>query len=124
MAVEPLSPGEFRWTIQGPFGLRTHWKVKLTEVRENMLIRYETVGLPGLVTKWEIHFTPTEPGGATEVLEVMTTPLGMFGGIALAVIGKSPAKEVSANLRRLKQILETGKVTDTSYAVPGKFPPQ
>ena len=28
---------------------------------------------------------------------------------------------MAANLRRLKQLLETGRVTDTSHAVPGKF---
>lgn len=41
--------------------------------------------------------------------------------MALALIGKFPAEEQSANLRRLKEILETGSVTDTSYSVPGKF---
>jgi hypothetical protein len=41
----------------------------------------------------------------------------------LAFIGKFPAKEESANLHRLKQLLETGRVTDRSYAVSGKFGP-
>src|SRR5262249_3386891 len=108
--------------IQGPFRVRIQWTVKLTEERANALIRYETVGLPWLVTRWEIRFMPAEQGAETEVHEVMTTPFGTLGNIALALIGKSPAGEVSANLRRLKQILETGKVSDTSYAVPGKFP--
>jgi hypothetical protein len=30
-------------------------------------------------------------------------------------------EEVTSNLHRLKEIMETGKVTDTSYAVAGKF---
>jgi uncharacterized membrane protein len=124
IAVEPTHSGKFRWTIQGPFGVRMHWTVKLTEERANTLIRYETVGLPGLTTNWEIRFTPTEQEGETEVHEVMTTPLGMLGSFALAMIGKLPAEEMSANLRRLKQVLETGKVTDTNYSVPGKFQQQ
>jgi len=41
--------------------------------------------------------------------------------VALALIGKFPAEEVRANLHRLKQVMETGNVTDTSYAVRGKF---
>jgi hypothetical protein len=40
----------------------------------------------------------------------------------LALMGKIPAGEVPSNLHRLKQLLEEGSVTDTSYAVPGKFP--
>jgi hypothetical protein len=52
---------------------------------------------------------------------VMTSPLGKIGRAAFALIGKHPAEEVTANLHRLKQVMETGKVTDTSYAVAGKF---
>jgi hypothetical protein len=59
--------------------------------------------------------------GETEVRQVMKAPLGRLGRAALALMGKFPAEEVSANLHRLKEVLETGTVTDTSYSVPGKF---
>jgi hypothetical protein len=39
----------------------------------------------------------------------------------MSLIGKHPAEEVSSNLHRLKQLMETGTVSDTRYAVPGKF---
>ena len=48
-------------------------------------------------------------------------PFGRVGRTALAAIGKPPAAETEANLHRLKQLLETGEVTDTAHAVPGKF---
>jgi hypothetical protein len=85
------------------------------------LIRYETVSAPGVRTYWEIHFSPASESGQTEVREVMKAPLGRLGRAALALMGKFPAEEVRANLRRLKQVMETGKVTDTSYSVRGKF---
>jgi hypothetical protein len=37
----------------------------------------------------------------------------------MALIGKYPQDEVRANLHRLKELLETGQITDTSYAVKG-----
>jgi hypothetical protein len=46
---------------------------------------------------------------------------GGWVAVALALIGKLPAEEVSANLHWLKQVMETGHVTDTSDAVAGKF---
>jgi hypothetical protein len=85
------------------------------------LIRYETIGPPGLRTYWEIHFAPGSQAGETEVREVMKAPLGRWGRVALALIGKFPAEEVSSNLHRLKEVIETGRVTDTSYSVAGKF---
>ena len=121
MAVEQIGPATSRWTIQGPLGIRANWTIKVTEERTNEVIRYETVGPPGLRTYWEIHFAPGSQPGATEVREVMKAPLGRLGRAALALIGKFPAAEVTANLHRLKQVMETGSVTDTSYSVAGKF---
>ena len=121
MAVEQIGPATSRWTIQGPLGIRATWTIKVTEERTNELIRYETVGPPGLRTYWEIHFAPGSGAGQTEVREVMKAPLGRLGRAALALIGKFPAQEVSSNLHRLKEVMETGRVTDTSYSVAGKF---
>lgn len=121
MAVEQLGPAISRWTIQGPLGIRANWTIKVTEERTNELIRYETVTSPGLRTYWEVHFAPGSEAGETEVREVMKVPLGRLGRAALALIGKFPAEEVSSNLHRLKEVMETGRVTDASYSVAGKF---
>ena len=121
MTIEQIAPATSRWTIQGPLGIRANWTIKVTEERTNELIRYETVAPPGLRTYWEIHFAPGPGASETEVREVMKAPLGRLGRAALALMGKFPAEEVSANLHRLKEIMETGRVTDTSYSVAGKF---
>src|SRR5262249_19641739 len=122
LAVEPTGPTTSRWTVQGPLGLRAHWTVNVIEERANALISYETIGLPGARARWDIHFAAGAEPGWTEVREVMPLPLGALGRAALALIGKPPAHEVTANLDRLKQVMGTGTVTDTSYAVAGKFP--
>ena len=121
MAVEPTGPTTSRWTIQGPLGIRAHSTIKVAEERANALIRYETDTSPGLRTYWEIHFRPGSDARETIIRQVMRPPLGRLGRVALALIGKFPAAEVRANLHRLKQVMETGNVTDTSYAVRGKF---
>lgn len=121
MAIEPTGPTTSRWTIEGPFGIQAHWTIKVTEELENELIRYETVTSPITRTYWEIYFAPGPERGETEVREVMKSPGGKLVQAALALIGKYPAKEVAANLHRFKQVMETGKVTDTTYAVPNKF---
>jgi uncharacterized membrane protein len=118
VAVEPIDSIRSRWTIVGPLGIRAHWTSRVTEERLNALIRYE-VG--GMGSSWEIHFTPGASPGSTDVREIVRTPFGKVGRAALMLIGKSPVEEVSANLHRLKQLMETGRVTDTSYAVAGKF---
>ena len=118
MAIEKVDSATYRWTIEGPLGIRGHWTTTVTEERANELIRYETAG-PG--SSWEFHFAAGPEAGSTEVREVMRAPLGRVGRLALALIGKFPRDEVAANLHRLKQIMEKGRVTDASYAVSGKF---
>jgi uncharacterized membrane protein len=121
MSIEQTSPGTSWWTIQGPLHIQTHWAIKVTEERTNQFICYETVSSPSLRTRWEVYFSPRRNAGQTEVREILRSPLGRLGRAALALIGKFPAEEVSANLRRLKQVLETGRVTDKSYSIRGKF---
>ena len=78
---------------------------------------------PRTVLHWYDFLCPFCPGshaGETEVREVMRAPVGRLGRVALA-LRKFPAEEVYSNLRRLKQLIETGKVTDRSYSVVGKF---
>jgi len=83
---------------------------EMTEEDTNELIRYETVTSPGPRTYWKIHFAQGSDAGQTELCEVMKTPLGRVGRAALALIGKFPSEEVSANLHRLKEVMETGRV--------------
>ena len=121
MVIKQIGPATSRWTIQGPLGIRVNWTITVIEERTNELLRYETVTLPGIRTYWEIYFTPGPEAGETKVREVMNTPLGRLGRAALALIGKFPTEEAASNLQRLKQIMETGRVIDTSHAVAGKF---
>ena len=119
--VEHLGPGMYRLTMQGPWGLRVKGKVIVTNEVTNKLIRYETMRAPELRTSWEVRFAPGPDANQTEVHERMISPLGRVGRAALALIGKFPAAEVRANLQRLKELLETGHVSDTSHAAAGKF---
>lgn len=121
MLVESRGPSTSRWTIQGPLGIRVHWTIEVTDLKQDTLIFYETTGLSLSRTRWQIYFLPMGDSSETEVREVMLAPLGRFGRALLALIGKFPAKEVTANLHRLKEFMETGKVTDLSYSVRGKF---
>jgi uncharacterized membrane protein len=121
ISIEQIAPMTSRWTVQGPLAIQTHWTTRVTEERPNQLIRYETVTSSLLKTYWEIHFAAGAAAGETEVHEVMKTPLGRLGRLVLALLGKFPAEEQSSNLHRLKQVLETGTVTDKSYSVAGKF---
>jgi uncharacterized membrane protein len=120
ISVEPTGPRSSRWTIQGPFGVRAHWTSVVTEIEEGTHIFYETSS-KAFKTRWEIYFSEGRSPDETVVREVMFEP---GGTVVLALLGKHPAAEVHSNLQRLKQVIENGRVTDTSNSVPGKFDDQ
>ena len=121
MSIELTGPLTSAWTIEGPLHFHTHWTTKIIEERPDSLIRYETVTSPIMTTRWEIYFSPGQEAGETVVREVMIVPMGEIGQILLSVFGKSPTEEIPANLHRLKELLETGLVTNTDHTAKGKF---
>lgn len=123
MSIESIGEKTSRWTIHGPLGRRVQWETEVIAEELNSLIRYQTTSLRGLKTTWSIYLSAAGDGtsDSTDVREVMEVPLGGAGMKALALVGHPPAEEIAANLVRLKQIMETGRVTETSHAVPGKF---
>jgi uncharacterized membrane protein len=112
-----------RWTIRAPLGFAVHWTVVVTDLRPNTFIAYQTAWA-GAPARWEVSFSSGAEPGTTVVHEVMSMPGGLIAAAVLAAIGKPPASEVRANLKRLKELLETGYVTTMDYAVPGKFAPR
>jgi uncharacterized membrane protein len=104
VAVDHVAGRTYRWTVAGPLGRRIPMWVTITEERPDRLLRYRTGGPPLLRGQWELSFT-ADPGG-TRVRERLVVPLGALGSAALALIGKHPDREVAANLRSLKQVLE------------------
>jgi len=120
LAIEPKSDNRTLWTIQGPLGVKVHWTAVMTEIAENLHIFYETSS-DVLKTRWRVYFYPGQTPEHTIVREVMLEPGGKVTEFGLALIGKRPAAEVHSNLNRLKQLLEMGRVTDTSNAAAGKF---
>jgi uncharacterized membrane protein len=120
--VDVIGDRTSRWTIKAPFGLELCWTVVVTALRPNAFIAYETESAPAAV-RWEVGFAPGFRPGTTLVREVMLMPGGAIARAALAAVGKPPDREVRANLKRLKERLETGRVTTMDYAVAGKFVP-
>jgi uncharacterized membrane protein len=118
--VDPTGDRSSRWTVQGPFGIRVHWISVMTEIQEDAHIFYETSSRM-LKTKWEIYFSQGKSPEETVVREVLIQPGGRIGKFVLATMGKHPAAEVHSNLQRLRQLIESGRVTDTSNSIPGKF---
>jgi len=121
MAVQVTGPLTSHWTVQAPLGTFVNWNVQVTEEQPGKLLRYQTDTAAALRTCWELSFAEGANEAEANVRELMDLPLGRLGQAALALLGKPAAAEVAANLQRLKELMETGKVRTRTHSVKGKF---
>ncbi|OBG98061.1 hypothetical protein A5697_17345 [Mycobacterium sp. E3251] len=111
-SVTPGADGQSHWVANAPAGQSVQWDAQITEDDTNRRIAWQS--LPGSVIEngGSVEFTPTATGDGTEVRVRIGyhIPGGLFGKAAASLFGESPEQQVNDDLRRFKQILETGQV--------------
>ena len=65
-----------------------------------------------------VHFSPSADGTGTEVRVVLSyePPAGKVGVAVVKLLGEEPSKQVADDLRRLKQVLDSGEVLSGSLS--------
>jgi uncharacterized membrane protein len=100
------------WVANAPIGQSVQWDAQITEDEPNTRIAWQS--MPGALVEngGSVEFTPTPDGSGTEVRVTMSyhIPGGVLGKAAATVFGESPEQQVNDDLRRFKQLLETGQV--------------
>lgn len=96
---------------QATTGHPLEWDAQITEDEPNKRIAWQS--LPGAPVEngGSVQFTPA-PNGGTEVRVTIGyhMPGGVLGKAAATLFGESPDQQVNDDLRRFKQLLETGQV--------------
>lgn len=104
--------GQSHWVAHAPAGQTVQWDAQITEDDPNKRIAWQS--LPGSVIEngGSVEFTPTAAGDGTEIRVRIGyhIPGGIFGKAAASLFGESPEQQVNDDLRRFKQIIETGQV--------------
>lgn len=111
-SVKTLDERRSRWRAAGPAGAHVEWEAEITADAPGSRIAWRS--LPGATVEndGEVRFAPAPAGRGTEVRVTLRyrPPAGALGAAAARLFGKAPEQEVPGELRRLKQLLETGEV--------------
>jgi uncharacterized membrane protein len=118
-SVVALDELRSRWVLEGPAGLRVDWTAEIVEDIPGSVIGWRS--LPGSDIGHEGRLQLISAPGArgTEVRVHMkwTPPVGRVGAAVAKLLGAAPELLMSADLRRLKQILETGDVMRSDASI-------
>ncbi len=112
-SVEKLDGKTSRWTIEAPAGKTVELITEITHDVPGERIAWKSVEESQIDTRGEVLFKDSAPGRGTVVTLVQTyaPPGGALGKIAAKLFRREPAIQARLDLRRLKQLLETGEVT-------------
>jgi uncharacterized membrane protein len=114
VSVEQLDDTRSRWTFRGPGGKNVRWDAVIINEIENELIAWKSLPGADVVSAGSVSFTPARHGGtAVTVTMQYAPPAGKVGAAMAWLMGRGGASEVREDLRRLKQILETGELPST-----------
>jgi uncharacterized membrane protein len=115
-AVTVIDDTRSHWVAKGPAGSRVEWDAVIHHEFDDELIAWRSLPGSEINNAGSVHFTPTADGTSTEVRVVLSyEPPGGKVGVAVArLLGEEPSKQIADDLRRLKQVMDSGDAVPPS----------
>jgi len=109
------------WVAKGPLGVPVEWDAEIIKDVPPELISWKTVGESDVVSAGSVRFkqAPGDHGTEVRVNLQYDPPAGKVGATVAWMFGDDAQLAIEADLRRFKQLLETGEVsTGARYRDP------
>lgn len=112
--IDDLGGGRSHWVAKTPLGNTIEWDAKIIEDIPGERIAWQSVKGSKLPNRGSVAFIPTLDRRGTEVHVQMQTP-GSLLDAAIAKLFAGP--QIEGDLRRFKQVLETGEVMRSDASI-------
>jgi len=110
------------WTASAPFGRTVEWDAETVDELPGERIGWRSTGDADVPNTGKVWFLPAPDGESTEVHVLIRydIPGGQLGKAVARYFGEEPHQQLDDDLRRLKQVMETGEVMRSDGAPGGK----
>ncbi len=114
-SVQTIGDGRTHWIASAPFGKTIEWDAEIYTERDGELIGWRSLAGSQVDTAGSVQFHKAPGNRGTEVTVSLKydPPAGKVGAAIAALFGQSADQQVKADLRRFKQIMETGEAPTT-----------
>jgi uncharacterized membrane protein len=120
-AVTSVDDRRSHWVAKAPAGMTVEWDAEITEDVPGARIAWRSIEGSSVENSGVVEVVPAPGGRGTEVhVSVQYSPPGgKLGSVVAKLFGEDPAQQVSDDLRRFKQLVETGEVARSDGAPLG-----
>ena len=114
--IDLLSETRSHWVVKTPGGQTVEWDALITEDVEGELIAWTSAEGADVPNGGRITFADAQGGRGTLVSAtiVYDPPAGSVGKLIAKLFQREPAMQARRDLRRFKQLMETGEVATSS----------
>jgi uncharacterized membrane protein len=111
-SVEIMDHRRSRWRAKAPAGMAVEWDAELLEERENEWLAWRSLEGSQIDTSGSVRFAHAPGARGTEVRVQLqySPPAGAIGRGIAWLFGKDPRQQISDDLHRFKQLMETGQI--------------
>jgi uncharacterized membrane protein len=111
-SVERVTDTLSRWRAKGPAGVTVEWNAEIINEVKPQVIGWKSIEGSDVASAGSVNFDDAGEGRGTRVrVRLQYSPPGGKAGAAFArLFGRDAATEIREDLRRFKQLIETGEI--------------
>jgi len=109
------------WIARAPAGQQVEWDAEIVDERPGELIVWRALPGSDIQHEGSVHFRPAPADRGTEVEVALQydAPAGKAGALIATLFGEEPTQQIRDDLRRFKQVMETGEVVLSDGSLEG-----
>ena len=117
VTVVPVAEGRTHWMVKAPAGKTVEWISVITEDRPDEAIAWTSEEGADVPNSGRIDFRDAPGGRGTWVSATILydPPSGIIGKVVAKMFQREPAIQARRDLRRFKQLMETGEIATSSW---------
>lgn len=113
--VDVLDDKRSHWVVKAPAGKTVEWDARITEERDGELIAWASEDGADVPNAGRIEFRDAGARGTVVTATIAyDPPAGTIGKLVAKLFQREPAIQARRDLRRFKQLMETGEVATSS----------
>ena len=112
-SVATREEGVSHWVARGPGGMNVEWDARIINEIDNKLIGWQSLEGSMVSTAGSVNFRDTNRGTDVRVNLQYNPPAGKLGAAVARLLGEEPGAQIREDLRRFKQLMETGEIPTT-----------